>query len=147
MQRSTPSGGQLDADAQGLQDVGGAATAGGGAVAVLGDAHTGAGGDESSGGGNVESVGAVAAGAHRVDQRAFDAHLEGELAHDGGHAGDLLGGLALEPQGGEERSQLAGSGLSLHDLAHHCRRFVHGQGAAGNEQVYCFTNVHGLLLR
>ena len=74
-------------------------------------------------------------------------HLEGELAHYGGHAGDLLGGLALEPQGGEEGAELGGGGLAQHDLAHDRCGLVHGEGVAGYHGVYCFTYFHGGLLR
>ena len=140
-------GGQLDADAEGLEDVGGAATARGGAVAVLGDAHSGSGGDKGGGGGDVEAVGAVASRADGIDHGALDADLEGELSHDSGHAGDFLGGLTLEAQGCEEGTKLGGRGLALHYLAHDSGGGVHGEGLAGYDCVYCFTNVHGWLLR
>ena len=72
-----------------------------------------AGGDEGGGGGYVEGAGAVAAGADGVDDRAFDADLEGELAHERWPCPAISSvGLALEAQGGEEGAELGGRGLA-----------------------------------
>ena len=58
----------VDADAPGFQQVGAAALAGDGAIAVLGDVDAGAGHHERGDGGDVKGVGAVAAGAAGIEQ-------------------------------------------------------------------------------
>ena len=147
MQRSTPSGGSSMRTPRASSTSAVPQLPGSGAVAVLGDADSGPGRRQRRAGGDVEGVGAVAAGADGIHHRSLDAHLEGELAHDGGHARDFPGGLALEPHGGQEGPELGGSGLALHYLAHDRRCVVHVQGVAGDYCVYCFTYVQGWLLR
>ena len=57
---------QPDGDAEGFEDVGGAALRGDGAVAVFGDGGSGGCGDEGGGGGDVEGAAGVGAGAAGV---------------------------------------------------------------------------------
>ncbi len=53
---------------------------------------------------------------------------EGLLAHDAGHAGDLVDGLALEAEGGDEGAELGGGGLAGHDLVHDGGGLLLGEG-------------------
>ena len=133
-------GGEVDAHAEGFQHIGGAAAAGGGAVAVLGDAQSGAGGHQRGGGGQVKGVGSVAAGAYRVCQRPVNAHFQGKLAHHGGHAGDFLGGFALEPQGGQQGAQLRRGGFPQHYPPHNRGGIIHSQRLAGYYRFDRFAN-------
>ena len=85
----------VDADAEGFEDVGGTAAGAGGAVAVFGDVRAGSGSDDGGGGGNVEGVAAIAAGAAGVDEMRGPEACVGEngggvATHDGGETGELL---------------------------------------------------------
>src|SRR5690348_18269297 len=62
-------GGLIERDAEGFEDVGGAAAGTDGAIAVFGDADSRAGDDERGGGGNVERAGDVAASARSEERR------------------------------------------------------------------------------
>ena len=136
-------GSKLDVCSQGLQNIGAAAGTGGGAVAVFGYFQPGPRGDKGGGGGDVEGVAAVAAGTDSVDQRPVHFHSQGELTHDAGHAGEFPGGLALQPQCGEEGAKLGRGGLPLHDLPHHRRCIGHVEGTPGHYFVDCFTDIQG----
>ena len=61
-------GGESDGDAEGFEDVGGAAAGGDGTVAVLGDGGSGGGGDEGGGGGDVEGAAEISAGTAGVGE-------------------------------------------------------------------------------
>ena len=104
--RATRGGRQVDDDAEGLQHVGGPGRRRRGAVAVLGDRHPRGGGDDGGHRGDVDRVRAVAAGADDVDARAVEAHRRRDLEHRGGHAGHLLGRLALRPERHDEAGDL-----------------------------------------
>jgi hypothetical protein len=119
-------GGERDGHAEGLEHVGAAAARGLGAVAVLGNGATGSGHHQGRRGRDVEGAGAVAAGAAGVDRGSPEDHPERVVAHRLHHPGQLLDGLALDPQGGQESPHLGGGGHPLHDLVHHrpCGRGV-----------------------
>ena len=70
----------IDVDAQRLQDVGAAATAGDGAVAVLGHGESGRRDDKGGRGGDIEGVHPVAAGPAGVDDDGGRGHPPGWLS-------------------------------------------------------------------
>ena len=72
-----PLRGKLYSYSQGLQDVGAAASARRGPVAVFGNLEAGGSGDEGGGGGNIEGILSVSSGANGVDQWAVDLYLKG----------------------------------------------------------------------
>src|SRR5439155_19023071 len=103
-----------------LEDVGRAGQGRNGPVPVLGDARTRGRRDEGCRGRDVERAGPVAAGPGRVDEVvALGPHGEHVLAHRLGAAGDLVRGLALQPQSDQEAADLPRRRLAAHDLAHH----------------------------
>ena len=72
---------------------------------------------------------AVAAGPGGVDEVvALRPHGEHVLAHRLGAAGDLVGGLALQPQRDQEAADLRRRRLAAHDLAHHLARLARARG-------------------
>ncbi len=114
-------GGEIDGDAEGLEDVGRAAGGGDGAVAVLGDHDLGAGGggDEGGGGGDVEGAGGVSAGAAGVGQAAALRVVQGQGRGGGAHgvdeAGELCGGFAAGGEGAEQGGDLDVGGVAGED--------------------------------
>ena len=139
---------QFNADAQGLQHIGAAAVAGGGAVAVLGHGEAGAGHYESGGGGNVKGAFAVAAGAAGINGDAGRGGNGQRLfPHHGGKAGDFRRGFALDGQGGEIGAQLGGGSRAVHNGAHHGDGIVHRQRAPGGGGGYSFSNHCGTITR
>ena len=113
-----PLRGEVEVDAELLQDVGGAGGGGRGPVAVLDDLGAGAGHDERRHGGDVDRPRAVAARADDVDRTAGHLDDVGVLVHRPDDAGDLLDGLALGPQGHHEPGDLGVGRLTAHDPVH-----------------------------
>ena len=128
---------QVDLDAGGLEHVGAAGRAGDGAVAVLGDAEAGANGHQRGDGRDVDGVRAVAAGAAGVHDVAINMDAQGLVAHDLRHAGNLLGGLALDAQRRHECAELRGRGLARHDLLHDAGGEIRRQVFACDQVGYC----------
>ena len=127
-------GGQLEIEAQSLEDVGRAAGRGNGTVAVLRHTRSGRRRDERRRGRDVDRSGAVASGSCGIDQIvALRPHRQRVLAHRLGAAGDLVRGLAL----GAERDQKAGDlgrrRLAAHDRTHHPTR-LHAREIVAVEQ-------------
>ena len=138
--------GRVDVDAQRPQHVGRAGARGDGAVAVLGHHHAGAGHHEGGGGRDVEGVPRVAAGAAGVDEDlGGDVDLLGAGPHHLGGAGDLLDGLALDAQRGQEGADLGRRGRAVGDLVHHRRHLGPGE-RVGVEQPRQRLLDHGVLL-
>ena len=81
---------------------------------------------------------AVAAGAAGVHQVAVGLDAEGLLAHNPGHARDLVGGLALESQGSDKGPELRRGRFARHYLLHHLGGFLGGQVMAGDHAAYGF---------
>ena len=118
---------QIDAGAEGFEDVGRPRLRGSGAVAVLGDHDAAGRGDQCRGSRYVERVLAVAAGAAGIDVvLAGDLERQSRPPHGAGQSGHLVGGLALHSQGGDERSELGRFEFTGHDLVHD--RFGFGSG-------------------
>jgi hypothetical protein len=132
-------GGDVDGDAEGFEDVGGAAAGGDGAVAVLGDGGSRGGGYESGGGGDVEGVTAVSAGAAGVDEEGLLCGREGDGSDDGAHgideACDLGGGLATCSEGTEEGGDLDVGKLAGEDRLHEGACLLAGEGRAAFDKV------------
>ena len=135
-------GRERDGDAEGFEDVGGAALRGDGAVAVFGNHDLsasrscagGCGCDEGSGGGDVEGAAGVGAGAAGVDEDAAFGFGEGDGCGGGAHgvdeAGDLGGGGAADGEGAEEGGELKLGGFAAKDGAEKRGGFVARQGLA-----------------
>ena len=121
---------QLEVEAERLEHVSRAGGRGDGAVPVLRDPGARGCGDERGRGRDVERPGAVASGPGRVHEIGArgpdDEHV---LAHRLGATGDLVGGLALDPQRDEKRSDLRGRRLAGHDRVHHVARVLLAQVA------------------
>ena len=109
---ATPVGAELDGDAEGLEQVGGAAGRGRRPVAVLAHPPPGTGDDEGGDGADVDRVGPIAAGADHVDHRSagVDVDAGGRVEHGVDHAAELGDGLALHAQGDDEGGDLGGAG-------------------------------------
>ena len=114
-----PFSGQVELEAEGLEHVRRAGLRRDGAVPVLRDTRAGGRGHECRSGRDVEGLAAVAAGAGRVDQVApLRVDRDDVLAHRLRATGDLVCGLALQPEGDEEAADLPGRRLAAHDLVH-----------------------------
>ena len=112
---------KVQIDAGGLEHVGAAALAGGGAIAVLGNVGAGRRGHDRRRGGNVEALGAAAAagaaGVHQV--RHVDVDLGRYGPHGGGGTGYLLHRLALGLEANEHGGDLRWRGFAGHDGVEH----------------------------
>ena len=135
--------GQGNVDSQRLQHVGGAALGGGRAVAVLGDRNAAGGHHKGRGGGDIEGVGPVAAGADNLQRVQVVEQPDTVGAHGGGAGGDLIDGLPLHGQRGEEGGHLDRAGLAAHDLVHHGGGRVIGQVVLGGKLMNGFFNHDG----
>ena len=129
---------QLDGDTEGLQDVGRAGLRGGAAGPVLADGDTGAGDDDRRHRRDVDRVGAVTAGADHVDgasaQLLAERHQFGRAEHGVEQPRQLVGGLALGPQGDDEADQLGRRGAAGEDRGHR-RAGLLGAEVAPSEQL------------
>ena len=126
---------EVDAGAEGLEQVRRARAARGRAVAVLGDGAASPGGDQRGGGGDVERA-APASGARRVDKvGSIYGNVRGKLSHRAGETGDLLHRLPLRPQGDEKAGYLGLGDLPVHDLCEDVRGLLRGQVLARGELV------------
>lgn len=140
------SGGEVNGDAEGLEDVGRAARGGDGAVSVLGDHQagpggggSGSGGDEGGGGGDVEAAGGVGAGAAGVDE----GFALGVAERDGGgggaegidEAGEFGGGLVAGGEGSEQGRELEVGDFSGKNAAHEGGGFGARERLAGLEYL------------
>ena len=115
---------ELEGEAERFEHVGRPARGRHGTVAVFRHRRAGGSGDERSGGRDVDRVGAVAAGAGRVDEIvAAWSNGEDVVAHRLRAARDLVGRLALRAQRDQESSDLRRRRLAAHDLVHDCARF------------------------
>src|SRR5581483_4354323 len=113
-------------DAEGIQDVGGAAAGGDGAVAVLGYLGAGSSRDQGCGGGDVEGAAAIAAGSAGVDDGGAllvgERQGSGEGAKGLGEAGDLGGGFPASGHGAEQRREFHfGNRAGENTLHERCR--------------------------
>ena len=114
-----------------FEDVGTAGRRGDRAVPVLRDSRARRRGDERGGGRDVERPAAITSGAGSVDEVvALRRHRQDVCPHRLGAAGDLVGGLSLQPQGDEEPADLRGRRFARHDRVHHTSGFVASQVAA-----------------
>jgi len=108
-------------DAKFLEDVGAAAQAGEGAIAVFGDADACSGDDESGHGGDIESAAAIASGAAGIEESLAgegDVDGMGLGAHGSGEAEEFVAGFAFHAEGDEESGDLGGGGLAFEDSGH-----------------------------
>jgi hypothetical protein len=141
---------QFDHRAQRFQRVGAAGLGRHAAVAVLGHARTGGGGHEHRAGGDVEGVRAIATGADDIDQVGGIGHRHwpGEFAHHGGRRGDLVHGLLLHAQAGEDRRGHHRRHVAAHDLPHQVDHFVEEDFAVldGAMQGFLGEKLMGMLL-
>src|SRR5262249_52997896 len=113
-----PVWGQVDLDPERFEHVRAADAAGLGAVAVLGNRHTGTRDDQRDGGRHVEEIRPVAAGPARVYEYSRRRHLQHVGAHGSRRAHELVDGFAFDAQGGEQRADLRGRGTTRHDRVH-----------------------------
>ncbi len=107
-----------------------------GAVAVLGHLDAVPGHDKGRRRADVKGAQAVAAGADDVHQHGVAdvrTDLHGAALHGAGAACDLVYGLALHAQGGEEGAHLGRRGLALHDLGHRAFGLLGGERAPAKE--------------
>ena len=111
---------QLEPEAERLEHVCRARGGGDRAVAVLRDGRAGCRGEERRGGRDVDRALPVAARPGRVDQViSLGSHGQDVGAHRLGAAGDLVRGLALQPQRDQEAADLRRSRVALHHFVHH----------------------------
>ena len=102
-----------------LEQVGRAGLRGHRAVAVLRHVRACCRSDKRRGGRDVEGAEAGAARAAGVEQGAsLERDVQRVLAHDARHPDDLVDRLALVAQGDDERAELRGRRLRVHDLVH-----------------------------
>jgi len=119
-----------DVHAEGFQDIGAAALAGHGSVAMLGDAHPGAGRDERRDRGDIERRAAVSAGAAGVQQRVTvggNFHAARALAHGARKSGKLGRGHRLHAQGGKKGGDLRHRSLAVKNDQHGRARVLSGE--------------------
>jgi hypothetical protein len=139
-------GGEVDGEAEGFEDVGGAARGGDGAVAVLGDhqfspgGSSGGGGDEGGGGGDVEGAAGVGAGAAGVDEEGALGEGEGDGGGGGAHgvdeAGDFRGGGAAGGERAEEGGELEFGGFAAEDGLEELGGVGAGEGLASFDDSF-----------
>jgi hypothetical protein len=140
-------GGQVEAHAGLLEQVGTARAARDRAVAVLGDPTAGGRNNHRAGGGDVERADAITAGANDIDQvRMVDRDVGRELAHHRGGRGDLLDRLALHAQADQEAADLCRGGIAAHDQAHHGGHLAGVEVAPLGDGADRGGHVHGSLL-
>ena len=127
--------GDFQLEAEFFQNVGRAAIARGGAVAVLDDFDPRAGGDEGGGGGDVERMADVAAGAAGVEDDRHAVAVDGDdfFAHDGGRADEFIDGGSLGGESDEEPADLRLGRLAGHDVQKRRSGFVAGEVLAPAE--------------
>jgi hypothetical protein len=121
--------GKVEVDAEGGEDVSGAALRGGGAVAMLGNLASRTRNHEGRSSGDVERVRTVAACADDVvyGLSCIEFDFDTNIAHRTNRASDLRNGLALHAEGGEIRTDLRGRGLTRHDDGHRFFGFLLGE--------------------
>ena len=109
---------------------------------VLGHLHPGCRGHYGRGGRDVERAGGVAPGSGRIQQGA--ARLDGErgLAHHPRQARQLVGRLALHPQGDREGADLSGRGIARDDVLHRLGGFLFAEIDAVDQLDQCLTDSH-----
>jgi hypothetical protein len=138
-------GRQFDVGTEGFQHIGAAGFGRHAAIAVFGDLGTGRRRDEHRGCGNIEGVRAITAGTHDVDQT--DArrgrHLDRELAHDLGRAGDLTDGFLLHAHAGQNGGNHHIGHFATHDLPHQRDHFVMENLAVVDDALQGFLRIHG----
>ena len=128
-------GAEIDVHPQGLEQIGRAASARVGAVAMLGDRAAGTRGDQRRRSGDVEGRGA-AAGSGGVDQLGpLGADLGGERPHRPRQADQLGHRLPLGAKGDQEGAGLDRVGAPLHDLGQHRGGVVGGEVVAAADRV------------
>ena len=133
-------GRQGDGDAEGFEDVGGAALAGDATIAVFGDGDggvlcvPGGCGYECCGSGDVEGAGGVGSGAAGVDEGEALGCGEGDGSGGGAHgvdeAGDFFGGFAAGGEGGEECGDFEVGGFAAENGLEGFGGFGAGEGFA-----------------
>ena len=117
-----------DVDAERLEEIGAAASAGHRAVAVLGDLDAAGGDHERRHGRDVERVRAIAAGAAGIEDVGVLPRQPGRpRAHGPREADDLGRTLALHRQRDQEPGNLRRLRAAFHDLVHGRRRLLDGE--------------------
>ena len=132
-----------DVDAEGLEDVGAAAAARGGAVAMLGHWNARARGDQRRRRGDIESPGAIAPGPAGIDRPGRNLERRGMGPHRLHEARHLVDGFAFGPQGDQESGELARGDLPRHHLVHHVARLVARQRLALEQLLDRVARRHG----
>ena len=139
---------EIERQPERLQTVGRPALGARGAVAVLGDLHAARGRNQRGRGGYVEAVRVVAAGADYLEYVHAGIDARSVVAHCGGTARDLVGGLGARAFCGQRREEggvLRGCGFAAHYFVHHGICFVIGEVFLAYYLYDCFLN-HGLYL-
>ena len=126
---------EVGADAQRGVEVGAAALAGEGAVAVLGDAGAGSAGDQRGHRRDVEAAGAGPAGAARVQEIARRRQRRLLAPQDRRAAGDLGRGVSLGVQRHQEAGDLRGVEVAVGQLLHELGGLLLRQVGAGRHPV------------
>ncbi len=126
-------------DAEGFEDISGAALGGDGTVAMLGDGGSGGCGYECGGGGDIEGAAGIAAGAAGVDQSQtlFIGEWDGSggSSHGVDKAGNFGGGFTAGGESPEEGGDLDVGELAGEDAFHEFARLYAGEnGAAFDDQ-------------
>jgi hypothetical protein len=128
---------EIDGDAERLEEISAPARRRGGAIAVLAHLHAGPGDDERRDRGHVDRMTAVTARAAGVDyaSHVLQGHRLGGSVHGLQEPDDLVDGLALHPEGDDERRDLGGGGVSGEYLAHGRRRVLGGDVKARGQRA------------
>ena len=133
---------EVDLHAEGLQDVGAAARARRGTVAVLRDPGAGRCRDDRRDGRDVERAGAIATGAARVDRARRQRDRHGGPSQRAGESRDLLHRLAAHRERGEQARKLGRGRLASHDAAHRALSLGPGQRPTGGDHAKRLPRVH-----
>jgi len=123
-----PISSQLDVDTQSLQNIGGSAAAGNASISVLGHGDTTGSRDKRSGRADIEGVQPVTAGSARVKQwSSFGSNPSGSVSHCLGSSHDFNGRGPFAGKSGQQRSDVSGVALPIHDGTHANSHFIGGQ--------------------
>jgi len=145
----------VESDAESFDNVGGSALRSHAAVAMLGDADSGAGDYESGGGGNVEGAAGVAAGAAGVDEGVAlgAADIESVILIQrqrrcGGadglrEADNLLHGFAFHAKRDEKGADLGVGGLAAQNRFHDGAGFLAGEVLPMRDEFMEDVGEHG----
>jgi hypothetical protein len=107
------------ATASALQDIGAAATAAHGTVAVFGYLQSGAGGDKGGGGRDIKAGGLISPGAAGINDGLCYLNRDCLSLHHPGQPYNLVYCLSLDAQRGSKGGNLSRGSLAAHYLLHH----------------------------